>query len=92
MYSVSLTAVVQVKWEKSGKHIQHPELFITKLRMAFFPSLQQSLKRSNDNGTALLHTCEKKGDTHRLLVCLWVINTQPPSEAEPMKSATCQMG
>lgn len=40
MPSVSLTAVIQEKWEKNDKHIQYPELFITKLRMAFLPSFQ----------------------------------------------------
>lgn len=63
MHSVSLTAVIQAEWEKNDKHIQYPKLFITKLRIAFLPSFQQSFKRSNHNRTTLLHTCEKKGDT-----------------------------
>lgn len=56
------------EWEKNDKHIQYPKLFITKLRMAFLPSFQQSFKRSNHNRTTLLHTCEKKGDTR--VACL----------------------
>lgn len=37
-----------------------PKLFITKLRMALLPSLQESLKRSNDNRTTSLRTREKE--------------------------------
>lgn len=71
--TASLTAGIQAKREKNDEHIQYPKLFITKLRMAFLPSFQESLKRSNDNRTTLPHTQEKKGDTQA--ACLWVINT-----------------
>lgn len=36
------------------------KLFLTKLRMALLPSLQENLKRSNDNRTTLLRTREKE--------------------------------